>query len=56
MRYKSNYKNTRGIEYNQMIKSQIDTSILERTINDELEMIESNDERIIIKNFRDNLL
>ena len=56
MRYKSNYKNTRGIEYNQMIKSQIDTSILERTINDELEMIESNDERIIIKNFRDHLL
>lgn len=56
MRYKSNYKNTRGIEYNQMIKSQIDTSILERTINDELEMIESNDERITIKNFRDHLL
>lgn len=56
MRYKTNYKNSKGIEYNQMIKSQIDTSILERTINDELEMLESNEERVIIKTFRDHLL
>lgn len=54
MRYKSNYKDLKGIEYNQMIKSQIDSSILERTISNELDMIESAGEKSVIKNFRDH--
>ena len=51
-RYKINYKNKKAIEYNQMIKSQIDESILETTINDEFEMLDAADGKKIINNYR----
>ena len=51
-RYKINFKNKRDIEYNQMIKTQIDDSILETTINDEFEMLDLTDTKKIISNYR----
>lgn len=53
-RYKINYKNDKLIEYNQMIKSQIDSSILNKTISDEFEMLDSPQAKEIIRNFRNH--
>lgn len=53
-RYKINYKNDKLIEYNQMIKSQIDSSILDKTISDEFEMLDSPQAKEIIRNFRNH--
>lgn len=53
-RYKINFKNQRNIEYNQMVKTQIDESILENTINDELQMIDSQKAKSIINNYRNH--
>lgn len=53
-RYKINYKNEKSIEYNQMIKSQIDLSILDKTISDEFEMLDSVQSKEIIRNYRNH--
>lgn len=55
-RYKINYKNKKDIEYNKMIKSQIDESILETTINDEYEMLDISDGKKIINNYRNHTI
>ena len=55
-RYKINMKNDREIEYNKMIKTQIDNTLLEKTINDELEMEENVDNKKIINTFRNHLV
>ena len=51
-RYKINIKNKRDIEYNKMIKTQIDESILETTINDEFEMLDLSEGKKIISDYR----
>jgi len=51
-RYKINFKNKRDIEYNKMIKTQIDDSILEMTINDEFEMLDMSEGKKIVSNYR----
>lgn len=53
-RYKINFKNKRDIEYNKMIKTQIDESVLESTINDEFEMLDLADGKKIINNYRNH--
>lgn len=55
-RYKINYKNKKDIEYNKMIKSQIDESILASTINDEFEMLDVTDGKKIISNYRNHII
>lgn len=55
-RYKLNMKNERDIEYNQMIKTQIDNTLLEKTINNEIEMEEDFETKKIIKNFREHTI
>ena len=47
-------KNNKGIEYNKMIKTQIDNTLLENTINDELEMEENSGNKEIVNNFRNH--
>lgn len=51
-RYKLNYYKEKHIEYNQMIKSSIDNTLLYNTINDEISMLESINDKSIIKYFR----
>ena len=53
-RYKINMKNDKGIEYNKMIKTQIDNTLLEKTISDELEMEENSENKKIVNNFRNH--
>lgn len=51
-RYKINFYKNRGIEYNQMIKTPIDTDILHDTINDEFDVMDNGEEKEIVKRFR----
>jgi len=51
-RYKINFKKQKDIEYNKMIKTQIDESILENTISDEYEMLDSIENKKIVTNYR----
>ncbi len=53
-RYKINMKNDKGIEYNKMIKTQIDNTLLEKTISDELEMEENSENKKIVNSFRNH--
>lgn len=53
-RYKINFKKQRDVEYNKMIKTQIDESILENTINDEYEMLDISETKKIISNYRNH--
>ena len=53
-RYKINFKKQKDVEYNKMIKTQIDESILENTINDEFEMLDMTDVKKIIINYRNH--
>ena len=55
-RYKINMKNDKGIEYNKMIKTQIDNTLLEKTISDELEMEENSENKKIVNNFRNHIV
>lgn len=47
-------KNDKGIEYNKMIKTQIDNTLLEKTISDELEMEENSENKKIVNSFRNH--
>lgn len=51
-RYRRNFNKQKGIEYNQMIKTPIDTEILRDTISDELDMMEGREKKEIIERFR----
>ena len=42
----------KDIEYNKMIKTQIDESIFENTINDEFEMMDVSNNKRIVTNYR----
>ena len=55
-RYKINMKNDKDIEYNKMIKTQIDNTLLEKTINDELEMEDNIETKRIVNKFRNHIV
>ena len=55
-RYRLNFEKNRGIDYNKMIKTPIDNSILENTISDELSMFDSYEDKTIVINYRNHMI